>query len=144
MRRMMTLGAVVGLALSACGSDADGGLAGSATTSLAATTTTTSASSASTTATTPAATAVRTSQCETVGFTPNSEDAASDIRATGLSCAEAEAFVRVVGPRTSSGGPAELDVEGYHCIRVRADEDPLPLAFYECTNGTRKVTFVRS
>ena len=83
-------------------------------------------------------------RCQTVGFTPNSEDAASDIRATGLSCDEAEAFVRIAGARTSSGGPDRLDVSGYRCVRTRSEQDPLPASHYECTNGPKKVTFVRS
>jgi hypothetical protein len=56
----------------------------------------------------------------------------------------AEAFVRIAGTRTSSGGPQEVDVSGYHCVRTRTEEDPLPVSFYECTNGPKKVTFVRS
>ena len=82
--------------------------------------------------------------CEMVAFLPNSEDAASEIRASGLPCAEAEAFVRIAGRRTSTGGPAQLDVEGYHCVRTRTEEDPLPVAYYECTNGAKRVTFLRS
>ena len=82
--------------------------------------------------------------CQTVGFTPNSEDAASSIKATGLSCAEAEAFVRIAGRRTSAGGPAQVDVEGYRCVRVRTVQEPIQQAFYECTSGVRKVTFVRT
>lgn len=88
--------------------------------------------------------AAMTLDCQTVGFTPNSEDAASSIKATGLTCAEAEAFVRVAGRQTSSGGPAQLDVEGYRCVRVRTAQEPLPQAFYECTSGAKKVTFVRT
>jgi hypothetical protein len=83
-------------------------------------------------------------RCETVGFTPNSEDAASEITATGLSCDEAEAFVRIAGERTSSGGPDRLDVSGFRCVRTGGEEDPLPMSRYECTNGNKKVTFVRS
>ena len=79
-----------------------------------------------------------------VGFTPNSEDAASEITATGLSCGEATAFVRVAGEQTSSGGPDSLEVEGYRCRRTGSEQDPLPLSRYECTNGERKVTFTRS
>ncbi len=40
--------------------------------------------------------------------------------------------------------PAQLDVEGYDCTRTRTEQDPLPRAFYECTNGPKTVTFVRS
>lgn len=86
----------------------------------------------------------RTVECGTVGFTPNSEDAASDITATGLDCAEARAFVEQAGRRTSSGGPAALEVAGFRCVRTRAEEDPLPVAHYRCTSGDRTVTFARS
>lgn len=88
--------------------------------------------------------AAGTLDCQTIGFTPQSEDAASSIKATGLPCAEAEAFVRIARRRTSSGGPAQLDVEGYRCVRVRSTQDPIPQAFYECTSGAKKVTFVRT
>lgn len=104
---------------------------------------------ASPTTTAPATTTTRvaagvTLDCQTVGFTPDSEDAASSVKATGLPCAEAEAFVRIAGRQTSSGGPAQVDVEGYRCVRVRTVQEPLPQAFYECTSGTKKVAFVRS
>jgi len=88
--------------------------------------------------------AAGTLDCRTIAFTPKSEDAASSVKATGLPCAEAEAFVRIAGQRTSSGGPAQVDVEGYRCVRVRSVQDPLPQAFYECTSGTKRVTFTRS
>ena len=109
---------------------------------------TTTSSRAATTTTrqgvTTTARAAATLDCQPVGFTPNSEDLASDIKATGLPCAEAEAFVRIAGRQTSSGGPAQLDVEGYRCTRVRTMQEPLPRAFYECTSGSKKVTFTRS
>lgn len=82
-------------------------------------------------------------ECQTVGFTPQSEDAASSITATELSCTGAEAFVGIVGLLTSPGGPQQVDAEGYHCVLTRTEES-LPQAFYECTNGPKKVTFVRS
>jgi Cu-Zn family superoxide dismutase len=96
------------------------------------------------TSTTRATGAAMTLDCQTVAFTPNSEDAASQIKATGVTCAEAEAFVRTAGQRTSSGGPQSLTVDGYRCVLTRSVQDPLPQAFYECTNGARKITFVRS
>lgn len=120
----------------------------STTTPAGAVTTSTTAAGAATTTTRQGATttarAAMTLDCQTVGFTPNSEDAAGSIKATGLTCAEAEAFVRIAGRQTSSGGPAQLDVEGYRCVRVRTVQEPLPQAFYECTSGAKKVTFVRS
>lgn len=126
------------LLLGGCGDDDDPDDATTTTTSSAVTT---SAAAPLTTSTSPVA---ATAKCQSVPFTPNSEDLASDIEATGLSCDEAEAFVGVAGKRTSSGGPAELDVQGFHCERTRTEEDPLPRAYYECISGTKKVTFVRS
>lgn len=133
--------------LGACGDNGDeaGGGAGTTTTTVVpATTTMPVVTTTSTTTRATPTTAAVTRECTTVGFTPNSEDAASSIKATGLPCAEAEAFVRIAGRRTSAGGPAQLDVEGYHCVRVRSVQEPLPQAFYECSNGSKKVTFVRS
>jgi Cu-Zn family superoxide dismutase len=131
----------------ACGTVGGGGPGTTTTTTSSADATTTTGQRVTTTARAGATTTARaaaTLDCQTVAFTPNSEDAASSIRATGLSCAEAEAFVRIAGGRTSSGGPAQLDVEGYSCVRTRSVQDPLPQAFYECTSGTKKVTFVRT
>jgi hypothetical protein len=148
MLRFSTLLAGMLLVLGACGDDGEESEVGAATTTTSVVPATTTAPLPTTTttrrATATSTTAAVTRDCETVGFTPNTEDAASSIKATGLSCAEAEAFVRVAGRQTSVGGPAQLDVEGYRCVQVRTVEDPLPQALYECTNGPRKVTFVRS
>jgi len=145
MSRVLVTLTVLGFILSSCRDGTKPGDAGETTTTLAATAT---SPPSDVTTTTPvpstAATGPGPLRCETVAFTPNSEDAASDVMATGLSCADAEAFVRVAGERTSSGGPQELDISGYHCVRTRSEQDPLPQAFYECTNGSKKVTFVRS
>jgi hypothetical protein len=121
--------------LAGCGDDTDSGSAPETTTTLASTT----SSTASTTTAPPGPL-----KCQSVGFTPNSEDGAFDVMATGLSCAEAEAFVRNAGARTSSGGPPSVTVDGYRCVLTRSEQEPLPQAFYECTNGSKKVTFVRS
>lgn len=128
-----------------------GGPAATPTTAAGAGTTTTFAAPAGSTTTarsgattTTRAVTTQTLDCQTIGFTPNSEDAASSVKATGLTCAEAQAFVRVAGRQTSSGGPAEVTVEGYRCVRTRSTQDPIPQAFYECTSGTKKVTFTRT
>jgi hypothetical protein len=148
MRRIASLVAVMLLVLSACGNDGDETEVGAAptttTTVVAATITTPVPTTTTRRARATTTTAAVTRDCATVGFTPNSEDAASSIKARGLPCAEAEDFVRIAGRRTSVGGPAQLDVEGYHCVQVRTVQEPLPQAFYECTNGPKKVTFVRS
>jgi hypothetical protein len=55
-----------------------------------------------------------------------------------------DVVVRVAGERTSSGGPDRLEESGYRCVRTGSEQDPLPVSRYECTNGSRKVTFTRS
>jgi hypothetical protein len=143
MRRLALL-AILGSVLVACGDDTDD-VAPTTTTTIGSTTTTTTALTTTTTSSRrPATTSPVTLRCKTVGFTPNSEDAASDITATGLSCAEAESFVRIVGRQTSPGGPQEVDVQGYHCVRTGSEQEPLPRAFYQCVDGAKKVTFARS
>ena len=121
--------------LGACSDDDDSDEATPTTGAL----TSTSASAAATSSTAPV-----TIDCPTVGFTPQSEDAASSVKATGVSCAEAEAFLRVAGPKTSPGGPSSLQVEGYRCVLTKSVDDPLPQGFYECESGAKKITFVRS
>ncbi len=147
MGRVGLAAAVMGIALSACGNR--DGTASSSTTTTAVTTSSTQATSSTTVPTTTAssqttAAAARTLECETVGFTPQTEDAASSIRATGIGCDEARSFVKAAGALTSSGGPASVDVGGYRCVRTRSLEDPIPQAFYECTKDAIKVAFVRS
>ncbi len=143
-RGLVALALVVTAACAACGDDPKPTGTGSAPPPEASTSVTQPASGASVTAATTNTAPATTLQCAMVGFTPNSEDAASEITATGLSCNEAEAFVRIAGERTSSGGPDRVDVSGYRCVRTGSEQDPLPLSRYECTNGDKKVTFVRS
>ena len=131
----------------ACGVVGGGGATTPTTVGAGVTTTTARGGATTTTVRAGSTTTVRagtTLDCQTIAFTPNSEDAASSVKATGLPCSEAEAFVRIAGTRTSSGGPAQVDVEGYRCVRVRSTQEPIPQAFYECTSGTKKVTFTRT
>ena len=148
MTRVSRFLAVAGmaLALGACGDDEP---TATPTSSSAVGTTPTTTAPATSTTTAPATgatttTARVTSNCASVGFTPNSEDVASSVTATGLSCAEAEAFVRVAGTKTSALGPQAVDVEGYRCVATGTQEEPLPRTSYTCTNGPKTVTFVRS
>jgi hypothetical protein len=88
-----------------------------------------------------------TSQCADQAFTPNTEDVAADVVATGLPCAEVEVFLRKVGPLVgATGGPAQITVDGFDCVRTRQDDGTygLPSADYECTSGAREVTFRRT
>jgi len=134
---------VAAVALAGCG-EADGDADRNAADVTRSTSEPTATSASEPTATTALADIHRAATCESVPFTSNSEDIASDVKAFGISCDEAEAFVRKAGARTSSGGPADLDVDGYRCVRTRTEEDPLPRSFYECSSGSKRVSFVRS
>lgn len=83
--------------------------------------------------------------CSDVVFSPNSENGASSIRATGLSCVQAEALVRKVGgPLGPINGAPTADADGFHCVRTSQSDVGLPTSTYECTNGAERVTFVRT
>ncbi|MDQ3569498.1 MAG: hypothetical protein M3450_00290 [Actinomycetota bacterium] len=156
MRRLVAMMAILGVTVTACGGDTDDAGPNDATTTtttLGTTTTTTLAANPSTTRAGKPTTTTRASnstttpvtlRCKAIGFTPGSDDVASDIRATGLSCREAESFVRVAGTRTNAVEPQEVDVLGYRCVRTRIETEGLPRAYYQCVNGRKKVTFVRS
>jgi hypothetical protein len=137
-RRVSAIGALAAAALLLGGcSDGDGDVAtGSTTSTTAIVATPTSSASVGTGG-----------RCADQNFTPNSEDIASAIVATGLSCAEAEAFVRRVGPLVgATGGPAGIEVGGFACARTGQDDGAygIPSADYECTDGARTVTFHRT
>ncbi|MEA2902546.1 MAG: hypothetical protein QOH36_2433 [Actinomycetota bacterium] len=135
VRRLCVVLAALGL-LGGCGSGDDDDLA------------TTNPTTAVVATTAPTTIGIATSgQCADQNFTPNSDDIAGDIVATGVSCAEAEAFVRRVGPLVgATGGPANIEVGGFACVRTKEDDGQygIPSSDYECTNGDRKVTFHRT
>ncbi len=87
-----------------------------------------------------------TARCQDVGFTPNSDDLAADIVADGLSCAEAEAVVRRVGePLGPLNGAAQGEADGFTCRRTSQTEGRgLPVATFECTRGSQRITFERT
>ena len=154
MRRTLLAAAVLVVALAACSDDDDDTVSTDTTATTSNATTSTSAVSPSTTAAAGSTSTTMGSsstaapgkplECGTVGFTPNSEDAASSITVTGGTCEEAKAFVEVAGTLTSSGGPASVDVRGYRCVRTRSVDDPLPAATYSCTRAGTTITFLRS
>lgn len=83
--------------------------------------------------------------CADVAFAPNSDNIATTIVASGVSCAEAEALVRKAGTQLRSvGGPSRAEVDGWVCVRTASSTGPgLPASDYECTSGSNKVTFHR-
>ena len=138
--------AVLGLLLlGACSDGEDArslGPVATAPSTTVATTTTTTLAPATTTSTTAR---VVTTTCNNVGFTPSSDDVASLIVATGVGCAEAEALVRKVGAQVgATGGPSRVEADGWVCLRVRQSDGPgLPSSDFECTSGSKNVTFHR-
>jgi hypothetical protein len=139
-RPASALAIVAALVLSGCGEGDKETSAGAQAASPSTTVTPTSP----TTAAAPATTAPT---CTNVTFSSNPDDRASDIKATGLSCAEAEALVRTVGPQLKGdGGPSRVEADGFVCARLsaRAGDHGPPSAFFECASGTKKVTFIRT
>lgn len=134
------------LLLAGCGEGDEATSAGTVEASLpttAAPTTVTTVPATTTVA--PAATAA--ARCNSVSFTSNPEDVASDIRATGLSCADAEALVGKIGPQVgSTSSPPRVEADGFVCLRAstRSGDHGPPVATFECTSGATKVTFGRN
>ena len=55
--------------------------------------------------------------------------------------------MRRVGPLVgATGGPANIEVGGFACVRTKEDDGQrgLPSSDYECTSGDQKVTFHRT
>ncbi len=83
-------------------------------------------------------------RCNDIGFAPNSDNLATDIVATGVTCVEAEALVRKVGPPLGPiNGAERAEADGWLCVRTGQDLSRLPTATYECTSGNRTITFTR-
>jgi hypothetical protein len=84
----------------------------------------------------PAAVRVR---CDPIAFVPNSDDIASAIVATRVSCAEAEKLIRFIR-RTHSfvNGARRFRARGFVCS-VSVDTTALPVARYSCRSGHRYI-----
>lgn len=106
----------------------------------------TTARAASTTQAAATPTSVRPgpTSCRNVSFTPNSDDAASSIVAENMLCSEAEALVRKVGAPLGFNGDATAQADRFRCVGTGQEDVTQPMATYQCTNGTKKVTFTRT
>jgi hypothetical protein len=86
----------------------------------------------------PAHSTVAAKRCGWMGFTPQSDDVAADIRAAGVSCRFARKFVR-----DSNGRPAR-SYRGFTCAPHRVDrEDALVHTRYRCTKGSQLIRWKR-
>ena len=137
LRTSIAAGAL--LVLAACGEGSVSTATGQATSTTAAAPTTVTTAVAVTTTTAP--------RCSNVSFSANAEDVATEIRATGLACSDAEALVRKVGAQANAvESPPKVEADGYTCLRtsVRSGDHGPPLGSFECTSGAAKVTFLRA
>ena len=86
--------------------------------------------------------ATKVNKCGSVGFEPNTDNVAAQIRARHVSCRVARRVAR--GSRAT--GPTHLDpyrAAGFSC-RGRAVDSPLPLGLYVCRRSGATVVFSRS
>lgn len=84
--------------------------------------------------------------CPPIGFTPNSDDVAGDINATGVDCKEADRLVRKVTERGSAGAPVPrfFHQDAYTCRGVFNDGPGLANTAYRCDDGARRVTWTKT
>ena len=92
----------------------------------------------------PAASPAAPAKCPVIGFTPNSDDVAADITATGVDCAEATALVRRARERHDPvTGPRFFHLPPYICRAARQDT-ALESTAYRCDDGARRVTWSKT
>jgi hypothetical protein len=83
--------------------------------------------------------------CDDIAFTPASDDMATDIVATGVSCAEATDLVRTVaGEHNFYSGPRSFTASGWACTVATGTAAPLPVGRYACALGEEEVTWTKS
>ena len=86
----------------------------------------------------PAAVRVR---CPPIAFVANSDDIATAIAATRISCAEARNFIRFIRSTHSfMNSPGRFRARGYKCS-VSVDTTTLPVARYSCRSGERNINW---
>jgi hypothetical protein len=82
--------------------------------------------------------------CADVPLEPNSDNMISDLRARGVTCAEATSFARQVAEQHNFfSGPRTFDLNGYACTE-HLDDTALPVGLYTCTTGGATITWTKS
>lgn len=82
--------------------------------------------------------------CPNIGLEAGSDNAASSIRSTGVSCADASKLVRTVAAgHNFYSGPRAFSMGGYNCTVV-TDDTGLPKGNYTCTAGSKRVTWTKT
>jgi hypothetical protein len=99
----------------------------------------------STTVTTTATNSAAGTVCQTVTFSPTSDEIAKDITAYGMPCADAEAFIRKAAAPLGPEGLSHVESDGFACVQTSSQiGHAFPFTTYSCTNGTKKITFTRT
>lgn len=81
--------------------------------------------------------------CGDVAFTPQTDDGAFGIRASGTDCATARTVARATRDR-DPGDPLAFTVAGFRCAGTRTPDAVLPGVDWRCRSGERVVTFTRN
>ena len=83
--------------------------------------------------------APKTVTCADIAFTPNSDDLASDIAATGVTCAVADPLVR---SNYGNSGEGTWPVNGWTCTAKKVQPDAgMGIRGFTCTKGSAMVTW---
>ena len=87
-----------------------------------------------------------TRSCGSIGFTPNSDEGVSDIRATGVRCRTARRVARAAREHGPSGRPGTIFRYRAYRFRCRGREldTALPSVRFRCVRGAAVVRFVKT
>jgi hypothetical protein len=82
-------------------------------------------------------------RCGDVAFTPQSDDGAFNIVATGVSCEGARRVAALTRNRRHAD-PLSYEADGFSCTGTRVPNDGLPSVDWRCTRNGDTITFTRS
>ena len=91
----------------------------------------------------PATAAARVRECGRIGFAPNTDYGAFDIRARRVSCRRARGLARASRETSVVDGPFRYRSGSFRCRGVAQDQG-LPTVDWTCRRGRAVVTFTRS
>lgn len=81
--------------------------------------------------------------CGDVGFTPQTDDGAFNIVATGVSCERARRVATMTRNRRYAD-PLSYEADGFSCTGTRVPNEGLPGVDWRCTRNGDTITFTRN
>lgn len=81
--------------------------------------------------------------CGDVGFTPQTDDGAFNIVATGVSCSGARRVAAMTRNRRYTD-PLSYEADGFSCTGTRVPSGELPGVAWRCTRDGDTITFTRN